>query len=57
MNGTMLSLEINVSLLQSTQMSGLALILNSLMSRSGVTSEGNQASPSVAGGNEVAAGT
>ncbi|KAF5370699.1 hypothetical protein D9758_002028 [Tetrapyrgos nigripes] len=32
-NGTMLNLEINVSLLQSNQMSGLALILNSLMSR------------------------
>ncbi|KIL66253.1 hypothetical protein M378DRAFT_75523 [Amanita muscaria Koide BX008] len=36
-NGTMLSLEINVSLLQSAQMSGLAMVLNSLMSRSGVT--------------------
>ncbi|KAF8633323.1 hypothetical protein AX17_004496 [Amanita inopinata Kibby_2008] len=34
-NGTMLSLEINVSLLQSAQMSGLAMVLNSLMSRSG----------------------
>ncbi|KAK0460987.1 uncharacterized protein EV420DRAFT_1529533 [Desarmillaria tabescens] len=33
-NGTMLSLEINVSVLQSAQMSGLAVILNSLMSRS-----------------------
>lgn len=33
-NGTMLSLEINVSLLQSVQMSGLAIVLNSLMSRS-----------------------
>lgn len=33
-NGTMLSLEINVSLLQSAQMSGLAMVLNSLMSRS-----------------------
>ncbi|KAF5386251.1 hypothetical protein D9615_002222 [Tricholomella constricta] len=32
-NGTMLSLEINVSLLQSAQMSGLAMVLNSLMSR------------------------
>jgi len=53
-NGTMLSLEINVSLLQSTQMSGLALILNSLMSRSGVASEATQVSPS---GNGVAAGT
>ena len=55
-NGTMLSLEINVSLLQSTQMSGLALILNSLMSRSGVASEGSQASAPVANGNEVTAG-
>lgn len=32
-NGTMLSLDVNVSLLQSTQMSGLAILLNSLMSR------------------------
>jgi len=32
-NGTMLSLDINVSLLQSAQMNGLAIILNSLMSR------------------------
>ncbi|KAJ6625583.1 hypothetical protein B0H10DRAFT_2002040 [Mycena sp. CBHHK59/15] len=32
-NGTMLSLEINVSLLQSAQMSGLAMVLNSLMAR------------------------
>lgn len=36
-NGTIVSLDINVSLLQSSQMSGLALLLNSLMSR-GVTS-------------------
>lgn len=36
-NGTMLSLDIDVSLLQSSQMSGLALLLNSLMSR-GVSS-------------------
>ncbi|KAK0212562.1 hypothetical protein DFS33DRAFT_1282655 [Desarmillaria ectypa] len=36
-NGTMLSLEINVSVLQSAQMSGLAVILNSLMSRSSST--------------------
>ena len=34
-NGTMLSLEINVSLLQSAQMSGLAILLNSLMTRNG----------------------
>ncbi|KAG6900255.1 hypothetical protein C0993_000708 [Termitomyces sp. T159_Od127] len=33
-NGSMLSLEINVSLLQSAQMSGLAMVLNSLMSKS-----------------------
>ncbi|KAJ8076506.1 hypothetical protein PM082_000929 [Marasmius tenuissimus] len=32
-NGSMLNLEINVSLLQPGQMSGLALILNSLMTR------------------------
>ncbi|KAF9227394.1 hypothetical protein BS17DRAFT_775410 [Gyrodon lividus] len=32
-NGTMLSLDINVSLLQSAQMNGLAVLLNSLMSR------------------------
>ncbi|KAF9475767.1 hypothetical protein BDN70DRAFT_883256 [Pholiota conissans] len=33
-NGTILSLEINVSLLQSAQMSGLAMVLNSLVTRS-----------------------
>lgn len=47
-NGTMLSLEINVSLLQSAQMSGLAMVLNSLMARSGqVQAEamGNSATP------------
>lgn len=33
-NGSMLSLEINVSLLQPVQMSGLATVLNSLMARS-----------------------
>lgn len=32
-NGTILSLEINVSLLQNTQMSGLAMVLNSLVNR------------------------
>ncbi|KAJ7901900.1 hypothetical protein B0H14DRAFT_2669036 [Mycena olivaceomarginata] len=32
-DGTTLSLEINVSLLQSAQMSGLAIVLNSLMAR------------------------
>ena len=36
-NGTMLSLDINVSLLQSAQMSGLAILLNSLMSRGGTS--------------------
>ena len=34
-NGTVLNLEINVSLLQSAQMSGLAIVLNSLMARGG----------------------
>jgi len=34
-NGTMLSLEINVSLLQSAQVNGLAIVLNSLMARGG----------------------
>ncbi|KAJ3775074.1 hypothetical protein FB446DRAFT_726698 [Lentinula raphanica] len=33
-NGTILNLEINVGMLQPSQMSGLAVILNSLMSRS-----------------------
>jgi len=32
-NGTILNLEINVSLLQSAQMSGLAMVLNSLVAR------------------------
>jgi hypothetical protein len=32
-NGTILSLEINVSLLQSAQLNGLAIVLNSLMAR------------------------
>ena len=32
-NGTILNLEINVSLLQSTQMTGLAMVLNSLVTR------------------------
>lgn len=54
-NGTMLSLEINVSLLQSAQMSGLAMVLNSLMSRSGVGSNyaaatGASSQPSVSNG-------
>lgn len=47
-NGTMLSLEINVSLLQSAQMSGLAIVLNSLMARNGdaTASTGTGATPS-----------
>lgn len=47
-NGTILSLEINVSLLQSAQMSGLAMVLNSLVSRtsSQTTSSGSVATPS-----------
>ncbi|KAJ3575083.1 hypothetical protein NP233_g1328 [Leucocoprinus birnbaumii] len=39
-NGTMLMLEINVSLLQSAQMSGLAMVLNSLMSRTSTSATG-----------------
>ncbi|KAI0374125.1 hypothetical protein BV20DRAFT_962102 [Pilatotrama ljubarskyi] len=39
-NGSMLNLEINLSLLQSAQMSGLALILNALTSR-GVNVDGS----------------
>ncbi|RDB25371.1 hypothetical protein Hypma_007867 [Hypsizygus marmoreus] len=46
-NGTMLSLEINVSLLQSAQMSGLAMVLNSLMSRSSSGAPGYSADSSV----------
>ncbi|KAI0663595.1 hypothetical protein C8Q70DRAFT_951165 [Cubamyces menziesii] len=41
-NGSMLNLEINLSLLQSAQMSGLALILNALTSR-GVNVDGSPA--------------
>jgi hypothetical protein len=48
-NGTMLSLEINVSLLQQAQMSGLAMVLNSLMSR-GVSTGPAAASPAAAEG-------
>ncbi|KAI6021390.1 hypothetical protein BKA83DRAFT_4281280 [Pisolithus microcarpus] len=51
-NGTMLSLDINVSLLQSSQMSGLALLLNSLMSR-GVSS--GQASATTTSSEQAAA--
>ncbi|KAI9569621.1 hypothetical protein HD554DRAFT_2204384 [Boletus coccyginus] len=42
-NGAMLSLEINVSLLQSAQMSGLAILLNSLMSRGAGTGQASAA--------------
>ncbi|KAI6149980.1 hypothetical protein EDD17DRAFT_1642453 [Pisolithus thermaeus] len=45
-NGTMLSLDINVSLLQSSQMSGLALLLNSLMSRGASSGQANAAASS-----------
>lgn len=48
-NGTMLSLDVNVSLLQSSQMSGLALLLNSLMSRG---SSSGQPGASAAGSSE-----
>jgi len=48
-NGTILSLEINVSLLQSAQMSGLAMVLNSLVTRNNnaasTTSAPNPAPP------------
>lgn len=53
-NGTMLSLEINVSLLQSAQMSGLAILLNSLMSRGGAGT--GQASAATTANSEPAAG-
>ncbi|KAG1808267.1 uncharacterized protein BJ212DRAFT_1384434 [Suillus subaureus] len=43
-NGTILSLEINVSLLQSPQVSGLAYLLNSMMSRSTTSGQGNPSS-------------
>lgn len=43
-NGTMLTLEINVSLLQSAQMSGLAMVLNSLMSRTSASTTGGGSS-------------
>jgi hypothetical protein len=52
-NGTMLSLEINVSLLQQAQMSGLAMVLNSLMSRGVAASD----SPTVAAPVSAASGT
>lgn len=53
-NGTMLSLEINVGLLHSAQMSGLAMVLNSLMSR-GVTADTTASASSTTPG--VAAGS
>ncbi|KAI0819987.1 hypothetical protein BC628DRAFT_1331428 [Trametes gibbosa] len=46
-NGSMLNLEINLSLLQSAQMSGLALILNALTSR-GVNVDGSYAGTTTA---------
>ncbi|KAH7909321.1 hypothetical protein BJ138DRAFT_1089668 [Hygrophoropsis aurantiaca] len=46
-NGTMLSLEINVSLLQSAQMSGLAFLLNSATSRGGTSGIPTPSQPSV----------
>ncbi|KAI0769712.1 hypothetical protein BD413DRAFT_694254 [Trametes elegans] len=52
-NGSMLNLEINLSLLQSAQMSGLALILNALTSR-GVNVDGSSAGT---GGSAAAATT
>lgn len=53
-NGTMLSLEVNVSLLQSAQMSGLAILLNSLMSRGGAGT--GQTSAAITTNSEPAAG-
>ncbi|KAF8973217.1 hypothetical protein BDZ97DRAFT_1648778, partial [Flammula alnicola] len=44
-NGSILSLEINVSLLQSAQMSGLAMVLNSLVTRSNVAGSVPSTSP------------
>lgn len=46
-NGSMLSLEINVSLLQPVQMSGLATVLNSLMARGSSATPVNSASEPV----------
>lgn len=48
-NGAILSLEINVALLQSAQMSGLAMMLNSLVSRSNAAT--STSTPAV--GNDV----
>lgn len=44
-NGTILSLEINVSLLQSAQMSGLAMVLNSLVTRNNTSAAPTANSP------------
>ncbi|KAJ2931486.1 hypothetical protein H1R20_g5622, partial [Candolleomyces eurysporus] len=47
-NGTMLTLEINVSLLQSAQMHGLAVILNSLVARNAALANANANSSTAA---------
>ena len=44
-NGAILSLEINVSLLQSAQMSGLAMMLNSLVTRSNAATSTSTPAP------------
>lgn len=44
----MLNLEINVPLLQTAQMNGLAIILNSLMSRGGESGAVSMASSNIA---------
>ena len=44
-NGAILSLEINVALLQSAQMSGLAMMLNSLVSRSNAATSTSTPTP------------
>ncbi|KAJ2918027.1 hypothetical protein MD484_g2405, partial [Candolleomyces efflorescens] len=46
-NGTMLTLEINVSLLQSAQMHGLAVILNSLVARNAALANANSSAAAV----------
>ncbi|RXW25624.1 hypothetical protein EST38_g267 [Candolleomyces aberdarensis] len=46
-NGTMLTLEINVSLLQSAQMHGLAVILNSLVARNAALANANSTTAAV----------
>lgn len=51
-NGSMLNLEINVSLLQSSQMSGLAVILNSLMTKGSTPTAVIQTSPTANTANE-----